>query len=40
MTEEVEIEESCREEPRTSGTAPTVKVSITTPPVVLATPSN
>jgi hypothetical protein len=38
--EEAEVEELHREEPETSGTAPTVEVSIATPLVVLATVSN
>jgi hypothetical protein len=38
--EEVETEELHREEPETSGTVPTVEVSIITPPVVLAALSN
>jgi hypothetical protein len=38
--EEAEAEELRREEPETSGTAPTIEVSISTPLVVLAALSN
>jgi hypothetical protein len=38
--EEVETEEPRREEPGTLGTTPTVEVSVSTPPVFLAAPSN
>jgi hypothetical protein len=34
--EEVQTEELCREEEKTSAVVPTVKVSIITPPIVLA----
>jgi hypothetical protein len=39
-SEEVETEELHREEPETSGTTPTIEVSIVVPPVVLVSQSN